>query len=431
MRLWRLSQWRILVFAPFAAGSLALGAPRAGTADASVARGGPISHARQKVGSRAAALRRRLSFNASVSAAAVPSSERATQDSATPGGSADAAHAREETDEEVVSAVTGPCWAAAVAAYKNASAQPGAESQPFAEVPLAFGRRREYKRDLCPRIRDWETETVLVHEMDTRASIYRSRSRRLAIVSFRGTVLSSRQNRQIDMDTDVVPVDLGARGGTAHVHHGFLKATKSLAEVVRAWLEGPRAANPKTLLRSAPEAGIPDTWTLAFTGFSMGGAIAILTATLADLQGWSRKPDAVVTFGAPKVADKAFADYWNQTGLCSRLLRVNAERDMIVRMPGYVTDLVRQPKVVTLDGANGTSSMGRWTSICPNRARWVSPGRTGISRLWQDLTLQSLFGAHKLMSCSTGYTVGFLHSGFPDLDDYCGVSSKICWNQSA
>ena len=48
---------------------------------------------------------------------------------------------------------------------------------------------------------------------------------------------------------------------------------------------------------------------------------------------WERKPDAVISFGAPRVADAILSQWWEQQGLCNRLLRVTVDNDIIHRLP--------------------------------------------------------------------------------------------------
>merc|ERR1711972_262065 len=78
---------------------------------------------------------------------------------------------------------------------------------------------------------------------------------------------------------------------------------------------------------------VPSDWTLLFAGHSLGGAFAMLAATAAEMQGWSKKPDAVIAFGAPRVADVNLSKWWEANGFCEKMLRINVYNDIIHWLP--------------------------------------------------------------------------------------------------
>eukprot|EP00913_Durusdinium_trenchii_P025310 g23760.t1 len=117
-----------------------------------------------------------------------------------------------------------------------------------------------------------------------------------------------------------------AASSTANVHEGFYLELQRVLPHVRKWVEG-YIEGTKGLF------GIPSYWKLVFTGHSLGAALAILAATLAEAEGWARTPDAVVAFGAPRLADQALSDWWESRDLCGKILRVAVQNDVITWMP--------------------------------------------------------------------------------------------------
>jgi triacylglycerol lipase len=106
------------------------------------------------------------------------------------------------------------------------------------------------------------------------------------IVAFTGT------------DPVVIPnliTDLDARRSRDGLHTGFENAAQAVWDDIAATLTAAREAARPVLI----------------TGHSLGGALAVLTASraLRDLQ---LRPAAIYTFGMPRVGDPAFADSYNR-----------------------------------------------------------------------------------------------------------------------
>lgn len=66
-----------------------------------------------------------------------------------------------------------------------------------------------------------------------------------------------------------------------------------------------------------------------FTGHSLGGALAIVTAALLYRDG--RKIEYVVTYGAPLVGDVAFAEYFKKSKI--KCIRVVNKQDPVTKVP--------------------------------------------------------------------------------------------------
>jgi len=134
------------------------------------------------------------------------------------------------------------------------------------------------------------------------------------------------RNWIVDFGVQFEKLNLGGKnadGPIAHVHQGYLDGLHKLMPKIKQWVEGGMFGWGM----------LPLDWKLVFTGHSIGGAFAVLAATLVSMEGWKRQPEAIVTFGAPRVADDVVAKWWEQKGLCSKILRVNVYNDAIHWLP--------------------------------------------------------------------------------------------------
>lgn len=107
------------------------------------------------------------------------------------------------------------------------------------------------------------------------------------------------------------------------MHSGFLDALRHMMPKIRKWVNGFWAGFGK----------VPADWKLVFTGHSMGAAFAILAATMAFVEEWERAPDAIVTFAGPRIADETLSNWWQNQGLCGKLLRVTVYNDIVHWLP--------------------------------------------------------------------------------------------------
>jgi hypothetical protein len=101
-------------------------------------------------------------------------------------------------------------------------------------------------------------------------------ARRLAVVAFRGTDIKDGSNLRYDVDLELDPWT-----GKGRVHRGFATALGQVQEGLLTALDSLQG------------------WRLLYTGHSLGAAMATLLAGL-------KKPDALFTFGSPRVGDAGF-----------------------------------------------------------------------------------------------------------------------------
>jgi len=294
---------------------------------------------------------------------------------------------------------------------------------------------RERVVDLCPRISDWEEYYLNDDAENVHARVYKSARAQVAVVSFRGTQATSAQNWEIDSDINMLPVELGAPGkhkaasSVANVHEGFYLELQRVLPHVRKWVEGYIEGTQGLF-------GIPSYWKLVFTGHSLGASLAILAATLAEAEGWSRTPDAVIAFGAPRLADQALSDWWESRNLCDKILRVAVHNDVITWMPFVeplqLMDIINYcfENVMSCLGqlANGPKELhpsNRWAHVCPKSELLVPGAMKGINSNMEDFSLLGGVLAHLLGNTLFGYAFGVMNSNIPQKDAYCGLRRDL------
>jgi triacylglycerol lipase len=131
------------------------------------------------------------------------------------------------------------------------------------------------------------------------------------IIIFRGTEPKSVQ----DWLTNAQVLKTQACGG--RIHSGFWQSTQA----IWAELEG-------EIRRIRGEFPTPPP--LFLTGHSLGGALAMLTAS--ELQRLEHKVDGVYTFGAPRIGDRHFAMQYNRR-LYDQTFRLVNHRDIVTQLP--------------------------------------------------------------------------------------------------
>ena len=298
--------------------------------------------------------------------------------------------------------------------------------------------------DSCPGINDWHIDMLNEDKENIHARVFKSPSRKLAIVAFRGTQFKSMKNWQVDADIQRIPLKLPNSKET-YVHEGFLKALEHILPHVKRWVDGYIFG-----LFNA----VPSDWKLVFTGHSLGGALALLAATKAHAENWLRKPEASVVFGVPRFADSALDEWWQSRGLCKDLLRINTYNDMVHVMPfqkmwsalNVATgaydcftrpmDCIRQStKHMKHAFTHHSSGLGliisdQWAHVCPQSEILVPSRVKGVNEQLEELSLFGGVLAHLNENCLYGYIYGVLHSNISALDKYCHVSPSVCANLS-
>jgi len=320
-------------------------------------------------------------------------------------------------------------WAASIAVYTSSS--DGWDEWARHILTGTAGRQmvgnihdgvHERSADLCPGVSDWRPYVFTHTGEDLHMTVWKSSKAKLAIVGFRGT--ESLRNWVVDTEIATETVSFGDNDSeTAQVHYGFYHALELLLPRLRRWVEGYILGWGR----------VPKDWTLVFTGHSLGGALAILAATMSEIQRWTRKPDAVIVFGAPRVANAALSAWWESRGLCHKLLRVNIFNDVIHWMPfaeqglspflGCILDMkdcFRQAS-----GAGPVSSK-YWAHVCPHSEYLVPGASKGVNGELKDYSPFGGFLAHVLNDCLFGYAYGLNVSSVAQRDDPCGSTPAIC-----
>lgn len=255
----------------------------------------------------------------------------------------------------------------------------------------------------------YELCCFLTHrDTSSEAAIWRDVARREVVIAFRGT------SDILDVLTDVnllqTPLEQGYNGQKSDderkVHSGFFAAANAVSRRV------------KELLVSAT-AGTPGDWSLLITGHSLGGALAQLMATelvgSVDVsRGFKAREDGslfgmakraftatkqsfpgmelprwesvcLYTYGAPRVGNSQFAEYFETLFAGREAYRIVNDRDIVARLPrsgtvaGAVLDYEHVGKTVLVaeTAKEADSFAGFWVegasdaAVCPLRD--VSP----------------------------------------------------------
>lgn len=151
------------------------------------------------------------------------------------------------------------------------------------------------------------------------------------------------------------------------------------------------------------------------SGFSWGAPIAMIAA--AELAASNRKPDALITFGSPRLGNRAMAEHLEAIFPHS-MLRLSSYNDMVTLIPPLLGDWTHSGKSLIFSHARahrqsrvhhavGTSS--KWVvQLCPNASRQnaFQPCRSKREKTVIS-TLQSWFIRNKnLLLGAGGYRQG-------------------------
>jgi len=372
---------------------------------------------------------------------------------------------RSSVSEHPVGGVVGVAWAASLSVYRKAKSEASLMNLASKFVHKFTGRRKvdrsalaghkliaalddglQNKGDInvCPGIDDWEETMLYDGDDNIHARALKSDQKKIAVVVFRGTQMTSMKNWEVDANLARTSLSLGDGFPDAKVHEGFSNALDRVLPDVKKWLVG---------YMFGIFQAVPEDWTIVFSGHSLGGALAILAATMAELHGWDRKPDAVVVFGAPRVADGALSAWWKAKGMCDRLIRVNVVNDVIHYMPlktsfkwwsilqdlmscaSDLTGCLKDGPTSLMAGGEGSNNEGmefsdRWDHVCGQESEILVQSATkGVNPQFEDFSPIGGAMAHFIDNCLFGYTYGVLHSTIVDSDRYCSITPDVCSGQ--
>lgn len=169
----------------------------------------------------------------------------------------------------------------------------------------------------CPRS-SFDSGTFSIYDPPSKAStqvvVERDATEDRILVAFRGTTQSISQwasNLEVKYD----------KWTKGRVHTGFFKRFMEIRDETIEFIKNSRK---QSSFREAE---------LIISGHSMGGAVATLfSSMLMSSEDNELYPDAVYTFGSPRVGDSAFSKFVD-TQLGDRLIRVMNEFDMIPDLP--------------------------------------------------------------------------------------------------
>ncbi|KNC53134.1 uncharacterized protein AMSG_09209 [Thecamonas trahens ATCC 50062] len=149
-----------------------------------------------------------------------------------------------------------------------------------------------------------------------------------AIVSFRGTVMTSLKNWISDLvSAEMVPLP----GTGVYVGEGFLHAWLSVRAQVH------------IAVRSVMDTHSPQR--ILVTGHSLGAALATL-AVLDIKAAVGNVPVNVITFGDPRVGDASFAKHYVRTLGTDSTIRVTWKHDLVPHLPPEALGFVHVPTEV-------------------------------------------------------------------------------------
>ncbi len=149
---------------------------------------------------------------------------------------------------------------------------------------------------------------------DTEVLKFVNDEQKLIVFGFRGTESTSLSDWFKNIDFQPKTVTVG--GTTFKTHKGFMDRYNNIAS----WFEREYS--------KAIETG----YTIILSGHSLGGAEATIAAVYGAGK-LNRRPDSVVTFGAPLVGNSAFVNYYKNKVGCDRTLRFISKGDIVPGMP--------------------------------------------------------------------------------------------------
>jgi len=165
---------------------------------------------------------------------------------------------------------------------------------------------------------------------------------------------------------------------------------------------------------------------------------------LAESAAWKRKPDAVIAFGAPRIADGNLTDWWESRSLCKKMLRVNVYNDVIHWMPFTIGSALMNNAMSCAGNLAGCFDVlkngldinaeevevaERWTHVCQNSEILVPGAMKGVNSKLEDFSPLGGVFAHFLSNALFGYGYGIVNSGLLLYDEHCGMTPEV-WPSS-
>ena len=150
---------------------------------------------------------------------------------------------------------------------------------------------------------------------DTEVLKFVNDEQKLVVFGFRGTEGTSLGDWFKNIDFQPATSEVG--GDTSFkTHKGF----KDRYNILASWFETEYKKASKT------------EYSIVLTGHSLGGAEAVIAAVYAAGK-LNRRPDAVITYGAPITGDQSFLNYYKKMVGCDHTLRFAAKGDIVPTVP--------------------------------------------------------------------------------------------------
>jgi hypothetical protein len=181
-------------------------------------------------------------------------------------------------------------------------------------------------------------EVVYVSNDDHKSAAFLgvNHNRSAIVVSYRGT--SNFKNWLINLNINLTNLGIN-HTSPIRVHSGFNKAANALVPKIYNLLDKAKKQNPE--------------YKVVFTGHSLGGALATLSAVKFAERGVIKWSDIqIITFGQPRVGDASFANYLNSKPIESA--RVTTRGDIVAISPAKKINYYHSQHIVHMD-LNGTS----------------------------------------------------------------------------
>lgn len=177
------------------------------------------------------------------------------------------------------------------------------------------------------------------------------------VIAFRGTEKKSDDIlTDVDLLQDKWPISTDSGDRVLSVHGGFLEGYLNVKEQVMQVVQQLLEENPKRSI-----------W---LTGHSLGGALA--TVCLADLLSRKIPVSGVYTFGSPRVGNRAFVDYLNQSAK-EVIFRFVNEDDPVTEVPlEAIQDYCHVGNLKYLDRFNRLKEdAATWKRVLRKTAFWL------------------------------------------------------------